>query len=259
MTTTSSILNNGIECDRRTIACPNPHRILANNISSDERDHVANCFHCREQVVRLFEELEPLHQRIFRRARLFLVDWNPILVCIALLAAFGAVGWVTYQSQYISDYRRFQELPGIRLASAIQPPVQTVSLKSPAIELTGPPSLAGMAWPWNRCGLPPEKLNELLGEGKDRKQIDRYLGKISDRLSTEMQRAQIAQQWCDGLNLGSRRMVKMLRKNPDHPWVQLPTHVAQSRRLSAHRSGQPTRIGGEIAYGVRHKEPEDQR
>ena len=184
---------------RGSDGCPGIERIISNDVTAQEWDHVEACRRCRDSIANHYQSTEPRLRRAYRHLRLTLVDWNPILQFLALLAILFAALWSIQRPPPSAE----------AISRAGTPPANHLWDRDQlALQLS-----VKVGWPWSTCGVDPLVINKWLGEGRTRARIERDLRVIEQATrGDETRRHQIAQHWCRSLSMGSMELARQLHK-----------------------------------------------
>lgn len=212
MTTIESMVNAAPDAAAST-PCPSPRLVLSGNLTGAERAHVVACPQCQDRVFRLYEESESPARRALRHFRLLLLDWNPVLQFCTLLSVLAFAGWAGYRIRSLTppshqaSSTAIQEGHPYPLTQVRQQVPQSNFQDEILAELS-----KQVAWPWNTCGIAPEKVNIWLGQGKQRQEIDRRLRSIKASIRSQRRLREAEQHWCGSLSMGSPAISKSLRQ-----------------------------------------------
>jgi hypothetical protein len=204
------------------VSCPRSHRVLANNLTPGEWEHVDECQDCRDALLRLHEPVETRLPRLYRHLRLSLHDWNPVLQFVTLLAVLAAIGWGVHQVRMeartanhaiVDSHDRSAPPPAI--IPVVTPPSLSLILPqvSPSTAQLAQQVAAKLKWPWSSCPVSAGVINQWLGQGSMRRQIEKDL-EIIERATPKKgpQRKEVARTWCEGLPEGSGALAREARR-----------------------------------------------
>jgi len=214
-------------------SCPAIYRLLGNDLTLDERQHTQQCRAC-QIVLRAHKSsrhgtFDPT--RLYRRARLLLLEWNPFLqfAVVALIVCCVAGGMMTFQSQPSSGSIGGSQ-PQSASKSIAAPPARTTEAQAPGLS-------RALSWPWSECKETPERINEWLGQGPKRAEIDRYANLLQEQMAgaSAADRRSAALYWCSCVDSGSKKLAGLLAAETHHRAEKKPERVSKaspSRRKS---------------------------
>jgi hypothetical protein len=195
-------------------SCPELSRILSGDLTLQERDHVEACDECQDAVAYYRETAGSRLRQVFRRIRPALPNWKPLLQFLAVLLVIGAVA--AGIGKFRAPAKPLGTPPPLAFGRAAPGPsgagLLTTASAAPLVfsdTMAKRQQLAlqfenKIGWPWNTCGLQPEVVNQWLGQGTARLDIEQNMDIISRATSKNpRQRQEAAQYWCNCLSAGS--------------------------------------------------------
>jgi hypothetical protein len=145
--------------------CLPSHRVLANDLTPKECDHIEDCQHCQDAFVSLGEATEPRLRRLYRHLRLTLYDWNPVLQFFTLLVILAAIGWGVYQVRMVAKTTD----RAIAVPHELPAPPTKAPGGNPGYEIASSKAILAQQvaaiprWPWSTCAVSADAVNQWLG------------------------------------------------------------------------------------------------